>query len=445
MTHYTEEELAWYAFDPGRVDDRAAIESHLSSCDACRETVEFIQTLDTALHDETPWDAATQLDGGSPPLPDDLRTLAAEIEHEQRNAKNTLTPLLESAERFRAARVENDPAMQTAGGVRVLADAAEHLRLKDPHFALLVADTAIAVGTRLRDQRSLRSTSWLGDAWKERAIALATIGRFRDAESSADEAEAAYEGDPRATLHDVAIVQLIRANIYVESERLDEAAQLAAAAAARFRSFGDTDRYLNARMLQGSVLYMRRDFHAAVAVLEEILPAARESGSAIVVARALSNAGECRAALGDFDRAREYFAESRAAWEELGYSHERVRAQWSIANILLNTGEIDDAATLLTQVHRDFEALGIVNDGALARLQLAEALLASDRAGEVPAILDGLVVNFSAEGLTRNANMALAYLREAATANTLDAGIVRDVRVYLEQLPFSPDRVFSRI
>lgn len=149
-------------------------------------------------------------------------------------------------------------------------------------------------------------------------------------------------------------------------------------------------------------------------------------------------------ALGDYAVASAYFAESLPLWERLGYQLEVVRAKWSLANILLNTGRVVEAIDDLHEVRTGFEALGVINDAALTRLQLAEALLLDNRAEDVSTILDGVVLNFSAEGLTRNANLALAYIREAVEANTIEPELLRDVRLYLEELPYSPERVFTR-
>ncbi|HEX7831336.1 MAG TPA: tetratricopeptide repeat protein [Thermoanaerobaculia bacterium] len=443
MKHYNEDELARYAFDPDAFDARTELEQHLPECADCRETVEFIRTLDGALSEETPWDVATGLET-SQPLPQSLANLAGAIHHEQVSARENLTPLLDSIEHFQAARIPNDPTFQTSGVVRVLADAAEKLRQREPLFALALADAGIAIGTKLKREGALRTASYLGDVWKERAVALGMMGRFREAEDAATQSETHYKSDPHATEHDLAVLQIVRANICVETDRLPEAEQLAAAAAFRFQSFGDTERYLNARVLQGNVSYTRREYKDAAAIYEDLIPIARKGDYTVVLARALANAGESRACLGDYDKARKHFTESCALWQQLGHETDRVRANWSLSNILLNTGNLDAAIDGFAEVHREYEALGIINDAALARLQLAETLLLAERASEVPAVLDRVVMSFSAEGLTRNANMALAYIREAAAANELEPELIRDVRLYLEELPFSPDRIFSR-
>lgn len=443
MTHYTEDELARYAFDPDSFERRSALEEHLRTCADCRETVDFIRTLDGALSDETPWDVAEDFKSAQP-LPKSLSDLADKIHDEQSQARELLQPFLESLETFRTATIETDSRFHTSGVVRVLAEAAEKLRQKQPLFALALADAGIAIGRELLKKQSLRSASYLGDAWKERAIALGMIGKFREAEEAAGRAVEHYQSDPLATDHDLAVVQIVRANLCVETDRLDEAQQLASSAAIKFRSFGDTERFLSALILQGNIHYTRRDYKNAAALYEELIPIARKANLTIVLARALANAGESRACLGEYNAAQRHFSESYVLWEQLGHETDRVRANWSLSNILLNTGNLDEAIDGFSSVYHDYEALGVVNDAALARLQLAEALLIAERANEVPAILDQVVVNFSAEGLTRNANMALAYLREAAAANQLEPELIRDVRLYLQDLPFTPDRVFTR-
>jgi tetratricopeptide (TPR) repeat protein len=443
MKHYTEDDLARYAFDPAAFEARAELEEHLPRCSSCRETVEFIRTLDGALSDQTPW-AVTEEFSDAQPLPKSLSELAGRIQDEQADARTWLMPLLDSLDTFRSAQIEDDPTFHTPGVVRVLGEAAEKLRQKQPLFALALADAGIAIGTKLAKQEALRSASYLGDVWKERAVALTLIGRFRDAEAAAANAEEHYKSDPLATEHDLAIVQIVRANLCVETDRLDEAEALAASAAYRFRSFGDTERFLSARILQGNIHYTRRDYRTAAVLYEELISVARNAKLDIVLARALANAGESRACLAEYEAAQRHFAEAYELWQELGHETDRVRANWSLANIRLNTGNIDDAINGFTAVYRDYEALGVINDAALARLQLAEALLIADRSSEVPDLLNNVVMNFSAEGLTRNANTALAYVREAIAAGALEPELIRDVRLYLQDLPFSPDRAFTR-
>ncbi|MGN6186735.1 MAG: tetratricopeptide repeat protein [Thermoanaerobaculia bacterium] len=324
-----------------------------------------------------------------------------------------------------------------------MAETAEKLRQKQPLFALALADAGIAIGRELLKKQSLRSASYLGDAWKERAIALAFIGKYRDAEEACNEAVAAYKSDPHATELDHAIVQLVRANFYVESDRLAEAEALATSAATTFRLFGDTDRYFSTLLLRGNILYMRRDYQGAVAVFEELIPIARR-GNDLALVRALTNAAESHVALNHYALATNYFSEARSLWKKLGYQLEIVRANWSLANILLNTGQIENAIEALVDVRNDFDELGVVNDSALARLQLAEALIVANRSDEVAMVLDGVAVSFANEGLMRNANYALACLREAIESNNLEATLIRSVRLYLEELPFSPERTFAR-
>lgn len=443
MTHFTEDDLARYAFDPDGFAERARLEEHIETCDSCRQTVDFIHTVDTALAETTPWDVATDLEK-SEPLPPPLSALAEQVESERLRAHEILAPHAGSLDRFRAAAIETNPAFHDTGVVRVLTELAERNRLRQPQLSLAFADAAIAIGERLQRSARLRSNAYLGDAWKERAVALGVVGRFREAEEAATSAEQAYVSDPHATEHDQALIQIIRANVCVATDRIDEAERLAASAAVRFRTYGDIERYLSARVLQGNVRYKRRDYAAAAGIFEEIVGVARKYDLTVVLARALANAGESRACLGDYARAREHFAECCVLWKQLGHETDRIRANWSLANILLNTGRIDEAIEGFESVYREYDAIGVINDAALARLQLAEALLVAGRGNEVAEVLEGVVVSFSAEGLMRNANMALAYIREAVADQTLEADLVRDVRLYLEELPDAPERIFMR-
>ena len=43
MRHYTEEELADYAFDPRVHTEKAEVEAHLAACPECRDRLAFIE------------------------------------------------------------------------------------------------------------------------------------------------------------------------------------------------------------------------------------------------------------------------------------------------------------------------------------------------------------------------------------------------------------------
>ncbi len=440
MTHFDDDQLSEYAFDPPAYARRGELEDHAQECADCASRLDVIRTIENGLRDQLPWKAAATLEHH--PRPAALLRIADEILRERVEAETLLRPTMTSLLHFTRAETERDTRFQTTGAVYVLSAHAEARRESQPEFALALANSAVAIALKLADEQRLRSHAVLARAWTERSAALVLIGKFRDAENAARKAEAAAEAAPDATPHDSAVIWLLRSVICTETDRLDEAHLLASAAARYFAEFGDTTRHVKALLASANVLCMRRRFDEAVVDLECVTALARTLDDSLLLSRSLQSLGESYTALKQFDRAVPCFMETFALSEEIGAESEKLRAVWSLGNVLLLSGAYDEAIERLDEARRGFEALGVVNDTALVRLQLAEAMLAAERPSEVPAVLEGVTVAFASEDMLRNANLALAYLRESAANQTPDAEIVRHVRTYLEDLPADPTRRF---
>jgi len=441
MRHYTEEELADYAFDPRAHNEKAEVEAHVAVCPECRDRLASIERIDQALRDPIPWEISDDIRAEMPPVPDALREQATAIDEETMAARVLLNPVLASPHQFKKARVEDDPRFHTTGAVAALYRAARELTERQPQFALLVVNAAVSIAMKLAAAGTLRSNLHLGRAYVERGRTLFLIGRYKDAEQSLDRAESTYE-EMEATGWDLASVWLIRANIYVESERMRSARNLAMAAARQFRIFGDLTMYLNARLLLASAFFMEGDYRATAEATEEIIRLTRERRDTLLLARALQNCAEAYLFVREFEKALPLYLEAYAIWDELGLDVERTRTARSLATLNIEAGQLEDGINRLTDAYRAFEALGISMDAALTRMELGEALLRTGRPEMVPDLLRNVTVNFASEGMMRNARMALAYLHEAIEQNRLRADLVRHVRTYIEQLPFQPNTMF---
>ena len=397
--------------------------------------------FEDALRDREPWELAAELEL-PPPDTGALRELAARLDAERTAAQALLDPLLTSYEAFVAAGIGDDPRFENRGVIDVLHGVARTLRNTQPQFALAAAGAAVSIAAKLAEMDACPG-SILGRAHVDHAWAFFFVGRYRDAEEVLRRADAAFDRDPLATDWDRAHGSLVRANVYVETHRLDEASAEAMWAAASFEVFGDFRYALAASLIEGGILYMRRDHRAAAGWLDRLAIDAERIGDRLHFARARQTAGNCYIELGEHERAARYFADALRVWDELGLETERVRTNWSIGVLRKSMGDLDGAMVRIDEARRAFEAMGIVNDAAIARLELAEVLLLAERADEVPDLLRDVVVRFTSEGIMQNAKIALAYLREAAEAGALEPRIIRHVREYLEDLPVHPAIAFT--
>src|SRR3954454_10537169 len=179
MSHYTEDELSAYALRPDAIDDRDAVEQHVAACGDCRDALDVIEAFDTALHDPLPWEVAESMPARreAPPA---LLTQARAIADADARARELLLPLVDSAIRFREARIDDDPRFYTLAAIRLLCKVANGMHERQPQFGLVLADTALNIADKLPANQQSQSAWCVGTAWKERANALRYLGRFKE-------------------------------------------------------------------------------------------------------------------------------------------------------------------------------------------------------------------------------------------------------------------------
>src|SRR3954469_22899591 len=309
MSHYTEDELSAYALRPDATDDWERVEQHVAACADCRSTLDAIEAFDIALQDPVPWQMAESMPARRE-APAALLDHARAIAVADARARELLMPLVDSAIRFRAARVDEDPRFYTLAAIRLLCKVANGMHERQPQFGLVLADTALNIADKLPANQQSQSAWCVGTAWKERANALRYLGRFKEADEALDRAEEAFESDDHVKPFDLAIVQYVRATLYCKMERFEEAIALGQFAAETFHLYGDTTRYLSALLAEAAGYYSADRDREAVVLLGRIVSLARSSDEIGILARALSNAANSYTRLGDYDKASAYYADA---------------------------------------------------------------------------------------------------------------------------------------
>jgi tetratricopeptide (TPR) repeat protein len=444
MSHYTEDELSAYALRPDAIDDRDAVEQHVAACGDCRDALDVIEAFDTALHDPLPWEVAGSMPArheAPPALLDQARAIA----DADARARELLLPLVDSAIRFREARIEDDPRFHTLAAIRLLCKVANGMHERQPQFGLVLADTALSIVDKLPDEMKARSSWYAGTAMKERATALRCVGRFKDAEEALDCAEAAFESDDRVEPFDLAIIGYVRATVYCEMERFDEPAQLARQAAFVFEQYGDKQRYLSARVAEAGSFYCADRYAEALPIFEAVGVEARASKEMWMVAVALANAASCYTRLGSFEKAFAYYADALAVVTNLNVPTERARILWALAALKVESGQYEEGLPELEHAHMQLVSFGLMNDAALAKLDLIAGLIAIGDVDRVPDLCRSVAATFAAEGLSRNARKALAYLSETVGSGNAVPDDVRHVRTYLSRLSIHPQEEFQQL
>lgn len=391
--------------------------------------------FEATLATESVWDVPS--DAEEPP--GRVRALADLLSREDDEAERLLAPLVRSPASFRRANVAASRRMHTAGVVRRLCSESRLLRERQPMHALVLADAAIAIADQLPAGRYPETLldELRGSGWLERANVLRYLGRYAEALDATDIAARAFARSP-VSVFSTALVDYLRAVICVETERLDEALRLVRKSARVFRQFGEDDRFVHAKIVEGTVLFDQNHYTQARDLFLGLVRTTKSLGDAATLARLYGNVANCQLRLHELESADVYFARALSLYEALGLETERVRTRWNIGCLRIATGDIPDGLARLREAKQEFEELGLRSDAALVTLDLAEALLASGdpaEAREAAEVCGGIVESFNAVGMTGHALRALGFLQEAFASGRATPALVREVRQFLATRP----------
>ncbi len=441
MTHPDEAVLSAFSLDAESVTDREAVAAHVADCEICQQAVAAYRQVDGALRHAETWEnlAALQSPGDRLAQFQDVRR---RVQREDEEASRVLEPLLNSPLRFRNAKLENKPRWHTEGMVRMLCAAANERHESRPTFSLELTVTACTIAKALPQTTGAGRRLSMGMALRERANALRYLGKFKDALVALEYAERFFDTSPGADDFDLALVWLLRATVFMKSDRLPEGIVVARDASRVFRDYGDRDRELTSVMVEACCLLLSGHAQEAAEAFGRVSELARERGNTRVLASALQNGAAALVDLRELDRAERIYSEALVLYDELGASTEKARTMWALGSLVVARGQLEEGAARLDHSRAELARLGLTNDAAQATLEWAEARLALNKPEGVAAACRKIVVVFSSEGMQHHAKEALAALHEGLRAGKATPELVRSVRVYLEQLPANPTQPF---
>ena len=441
MAHIPESELAIFAFSPDAVaaERRAEIEAHLGGCGSCRTTADFFAVTEDDLMDVDVWEPTA----GSATR-DALFEYAARIANEDAEADALLAPLLANPGKAAWTNLAAQRRFLSGGVVRRLNGAAHEIYADRPLDALTFADAAISVAEALADDLYPANAIYeiRGTAWKERANALMLLGDFAEAHASVTRAERAYQRLPFPGLG-LACVELVRAAVLYQQQRLEEAAVTAKRAEIAFAHLGEDQRRMDAVFLRASIRFETHDFGEAIEIFHELLHYGESIKDDVWIARASYAIGNCELERGNLDEATRAYQRALVLLRARGPATDRVCTDWGIARVFLRTGKYHEAIRALGKVVAKFEALGMITDAALADLDRADALLALGQATHIVDLATRRFRVFTEAGMLTGALTAIAYIKEAAAAGELTPAAVQAVRTFLRRARRQPDLVFE--
>lgn len=449
--HYDDDSFLQYLEGQLSDMDEDRLELHMTRCHACSTLFSSYREFTAALNDPSLWQQEQMSVSSNESNTKkavgfvQLLALGQRTQEEQEDAKQLLPLLLDSGDceiwKIRAATTSQ---LRTLGIVRALCEESKTTRSQKPARALELAVLATEIADQLSPDTYPQPTlnQIRGAAWKERANALRYLGLYSEALADLEVASSHFSQN-MVSEFDLATIDYVRATILRETHRESEALSLARKSAEVFSQYGNKQRFIHARLLEGAIHFHAGNYAEAKAVWIPLLKLAREENDLATLGSMFNNVGQCELQLGDPDSAGGYFLQALHVYDDQHMLVEKNRTRWGLGRMLVANGRLSEGLGMLRQAGRDFESLQMRTDSALVSLEVVEVLLANQQLEDVPALCRQLIDNFTSAGLTANANTALAYLREAMTTGSITPKIVRHVRNYLEQQPLQLEQAFA--
>lgn len=441
MIHYDDEALLMYAEGTSPIQEE--ITAHVGTCPRCAEMLSAHQELAALLKSAEVWEAPAAPPPQVVAKGRELATVAHTLNREEAAAVALVDELLGSPQRWWRTKLTREGG-QTVGVVRALLDRGRELAQKTPLQALDLTTLAIDVANELPiiGYPSDLVFATRAHALREHAYVLTVVGKFREALEATDRSEDLFKQTAMPDF-ELARVELMRANVYSNLERVSEAILLARKAAATFEAFGDRRRYINAQVTAAAMLFTKSKTRDALEIwLSVVHDPEIEDLTRIMVA---NNIALCYRELRDYERACEHLSSVIAELELLGMDALKTKSRNSLGTTLMQSGRHEAAIAVFEQCWKEFEVLGMESEAALVALELAEALLVIGRPERVPQICRTLLDRFTSAGMTSRAITALAFLREAVAIGQAQPTLVRHVYDFLREIPAGPQRVSAAV
>jgi tetratricopeptide (TPR) repeat protein len=446
VSHIPEGELALYAAQPDAMAGgrRSEIETHIAECAECQEAHDFFVIRDDDLGDDLAESDTWELLVGSA-THTSLMEYGARVAQEDRDAEIILQPYLDNPISAAWTTLATKRRYLTGGVVRKLNAAAHSIHMSKPRIALTFADAAISVAEVLPDELyPARAVYQLrGTAWKERAKAQLLLGQFPQAHDSLDHAARAYG----MTAHNgvgLSFVALLRAGVFYEQERLDEATAMADRAERGFAHAGDSKRCMDAAFLRASIMFERGDAKGALPIFKSVIEHGENTQNVQWIARGSYAAGICEVERQNLGEASLLFHRALVIFREIGPDRELLLTEWGIARVVFHGGKLSEAIRRLRDVAAELEKRGMVTNAALVGLDVSEGLLALNRPKEIVDLAQHLFSVFTNAGMLTGALSAIAYLKEAAAGKRLTKRDIEAIRAFLRRAEKQPSLQFVR-
>lgn len=368
---------------------------------------------------------------------------ARRMQRERDAAANVVERLLRETPRERWAELAGHPQLHTSGALEKLGNFAAQALGRDPRQALAASQLAVAIADSLAagTYPPVVIAQLSAHAWKDLAKAQLYLGRFDDALSALDTAEARVA--PHGSLmHDLAIVRVVRATTLHEIDRYDEAFALLAECKKVFRDHHDNKRLILCGISEGVLLHRMRRYREARETYLLLLAVTVDSGDRDAVACLYNVIGHCSVDLNDFETAETYLSRAIETFHSLGQPLQAAKAELGRGRMFVRRGDVHRGIAHLRPIRADFLRHRMTEEAGLCGLEIVEALLIRGDVTEAEALARQIIDEFTAASLNKRAISALGYLSEAIASRKASTDMVTTIRDYIVSLRTSPEREF---
>jgi tetratricopeptide (TPR) repeat protein len=444
--HLTDAELLDLLTDPAptRITrERARVLAHFSDCPDCGERFNGVARFVSLLMEGDVWQPEAAGSKLPPPWLGRAAAALQQIAAERQGLDELLDTTLRGPRPGWRTRLASIDGLYTYAMVEAILDRADRLVRSAPADALELTAIAVETAAQLPVDAypydlviALRAR-----ACREHAFSLSYAGRIVDALPLVDRAEELFRQTPLPAF-ELARVDVMRALIYRDMDRVDEAIGLTHQAAETFLSFGDRPRYVNAKLTEATLLFRRRRYPEARSIWSALEDEPSLQGTP-AYGMLLQHLGSSYRELHDFSRARDYYARAMAEHRKHGLVTDELRVQWSLGLTLMAEQKQREALPILRRTWRGLTELQLADDAALVGLKVAEVLLMLDRPAEVAAICRTLLDHFTRNRSKSAAVTALSYLREAVAAGKAKPALVSEIHDFIRDLPRHPGHAYT--
>jgi len=369
---------------------------------------------------------------------------ARRLQRERAAAEESVTKLLRETPRLMWRRLATRHELQTSGALECLAREIERRRDIDPAEALLLAELGVAIADALQPglYPAIILAQLRAHAWKDRAQALAYLGRYDEALHAVEKGESLLQSF--GTLgHDRAIVRFVRGVILQSMHRYEESLAALTESRVVFSDHGDSRRCLLCGIAEGALLQRQHRSREALHVYLPLVPIAEELRDEESLACLYNVIGHCHVELGDLPAAESHLSQAVERFGRLQQPLSAAKAELARGRMLLRRGMRAEAIAHLASTRDVFLRQDLIEEAGLCGLDMVEAFLGEGSYAAAETLVRRIIEEFTVAHLSARALVALGYLNDVIAERGQSLQTVDTVRDYILSLRTSPEREFA--